>query len=148
MKTVELFTDGACLGNPGPGGWACILKYNSTEMICFGGEKDTTNNRMELMAVIEGLKNLNEKCIVNIYSDSQYVVNSMRLGWARQWQKNNWKKSDKKPALNADLWNLILELDNKHMCEYFWVRGHNGHEYNERCDELAVKMANIHSKLI
>lgn len=138
MKKVELFTDGACSGNPGPGGWGAILRYNGREKEMSGGEPNTTNNRMELTAVIEGLSALNEPCEVTLTSDSRYVIDSIQKGWARSWKRNGWRKSDKKPALNADLWEKLLTLLDIHKVNFVWVRGHQGHEENERCDRLAV----------
>ncbi len=138
MKKVELFTDGACSGNPGAGGWAAILRYGTHEKELCGGEKQTTNNRMELTAVIEGLKALNERCEVLITTDSQYVVNGIEKGWAAGWKRNGWRKADKKPALNADLWDTLLNLTALHEVRFHWVHGHQGHPENERCDALAV----------
>ncbi|MBQ9937361.1 MAG: ribonuclease HI [Oscillospiraceae bacterium] len=138
LKKIELYTDGACSGNPGPGGWGAILKYNSIEKELCGGEENTTNNRMELTAAIEGLSALKERCSVTLYSDSKYLVDGITLGWAESWQKNGWIKKDRKPALNPDLWEKILELFKKHEVTLVWVKGHAGHEYNERCDRLAV----------
>lgn len=138
MKKVELFTDGACSGNPGPGGWGAILRYNGYEKELSGGEKATTNNRMELTAVIEGLSALREPCEVHLITDSRYVTDGLVKGWAAAWKKNGWRKSDKKPALNSDLWEKLLELYNMHKVSIEWVRGHNGHPENERCDALAV----------
>lgn len=138
MKKVELFTDGACSGNPGAGGWAAILRYGTHEKELCGGEEKTTNNRMELTAVIEGLKALNERCEVLVTTDSQYVVNGIEKGWAANWKKNGWRKADKKPALNADLWDTLLSLITLHDVSFHWVHGHQGHPENERCDALAV----------
>ncbi len=138
MKTVDIFTDGACSGNPGVGGWGTILAFNGTEKILKGGSIDTTNNRMELTAAIEGLEALKMPCNVNLYSDSQYLVNGMTKGWAKSWQKNGWKKADKKPALNTDLWQKLLNLTEIHNVTFIWVKGHNNHPQNERCDQLAV----------
>jgi ribonuclease HI len=138
MKKVEIYTDGACSGNPGPGGWGAVLVYNSKEKELSGADKSTTNNRMELTAVIEALKALKEPCDVVLTTDSKYVCDAITKGWVYSWQKNNWKKSDKKPALNVDLWELLLPLLKIHNVEFVWVKGHNGHKYNERCDELAV----------
>lgn len=138
MKKVEIYTDGACSGNPGAGGWGTILVYNGHEKELSGGEANTTNNRMEMMAVIEGLKALKEPCEVTLTSDSQYVCNAITKGWAKSWQKNNWIKSDKTQAKNPDLWEEILKLLAVHKVNIIWVRGHNGHPYNERCDQLAV----------
>ena len=138
MKTVTLYTDGACSGNPGPGGWGAILEFNGVEKELSGGEPETTNNRMELTAVIEGLKALKESCIVELYSDSKYVIDGLSKGWAVSWRKNGWKKADKKPALNPDLWEILLDLCEKHQLHYHWVKGHAENEYNNRCDQLAV----------
>ena len=124
MKTVTLYTDGACSGNPGPGGWGAILEYNGHEKELSGGELNTTNNRMELTAVIEGLKALKEPCIVELYSDSKYVIDALEKGWAWGWRKKGWIKSDKKPALNPDLWEVLLDLSMKHQLHYHWVKGH------------------------
>ena len=141
MKKVEIYTDGACSGNPGAGGWGTILVYNGHEKELSGGEANTTNNRMEMMAVIEGLKALKEPCEVVLTSDSQYVCNAITKGWAKSWQKNNWIKSDKTQAKNADLWEEMLKLLAVHKVNIVWVRGHNGHPYNERCDKLAVEQS-------
>jgi len=138
MKQVELFTDGACSGNPGCGGWAAILRYKEREKELCGAEKMTTNNRMELTAVIKGLAALNESCQVTVVTDSQYVVNGIEKGWARSWKQNGWRKADKKPALNADLWDTLLSLLEIHTVSFQWVHGHQGHPENERCDALAV----------
>ena len=138
MKTVTLYTDGACSGNPGPGGWGAILAYNGAEKELSGGEPSTTNNRMELTAVIEGLSKLKESCIVELYSDSKYVIDGLSKGWAESWRKNGWKKADKKPALNPDLWEQLLELTHVHTMHYHWVKGHADNPKNNRCDELAV----------
>ena len=138
MKTVTLYTDGACSGNPGPGGWGAILVYGAVEKELSGGEKSTTNNRMELTAVIEGLSALKEPCIVELYSDSKYVIDGLSKGWAVSWRKNGWKKADKKPALNPDLWETLLNLTERHQLHYHWVKGHADNPYNNRCDQLAV----------
>ena len=138
MKKVELFTDGACSGNPGAGGWAAILRYGNHEKELSGGEAQTTNNRMELTAVIRGLAALNERCNVVVTTDSQYVVNGIEKGWAAGWKRNGWRKADKKPALNADLWDILLNLLELHDVSFRWVHGHQGHPENERCDALAV----------
>ena len=138
MKNVELFTDGACSGNPGPGGWGAVLRYNAAEKELSGGEKETTNNRMELTACIEALTLLKEPCEVELTTDSQYVVNGITKGWAESWRKNGWRKSDKKPALNSDLWELLLAQCERHKVTFNWIKGHAGHEENERCDKLAV----------
>lgn len=141
MKNVEIFTDGACQGNPGPGGWGAVLRYNGTEKELSGGEKDTTNNRMELSAVIEALKALREPCAVTLYSDSQYVCNAIKLGWAKKWRANGWMRNKKEPALNPELWDTLLKLCDIHKVEVVWVKGHAGHPENERCDALAVAAA-------
>ena len=138
MKTVTLYTDGACSGNPGPGGWGCILEYNGVEKELSGGEDNTTNNRMELTAVIRGLEALKEPCTVELYSDSKYVIDALTKGWARGWQKRGWVKSDKKPALNPDLWQRLLELTDVHTVHCHWVKGHDSNPKNNRCDALAV----------
>lgn len=138
MKEVSLYTDGACSGNPGPGGYGAILVYRGREKVLSGGEPNTTNNRMELMSVIVGLEALREPCSVTLTSDSKYVIDGLQKGWAVSWQKRGWKKSDGKPALNADLWERLLVLTEMHRMQYVWVHGHRGHAYNERCDALAV----------
>lgn len=138
MKTVYIYTDGACSGNPGAGGWGAILKYRGAEKELSGAEKMTTNNRMELTAVISSLSALKEPCKAIITTDSKYVVDGITKGWAKSWQKNGWVKSDKKPALNPDLWGKLLELCDQHDVEFVWVKGHAGHPENERCDQLAV----------
>ena len=138
MKTVTLYTDGACSGNPGPGGWGCILEYMGHEKELSGGEANTTNNRMELTAVIRGLQALKEPCIVELYSDSKYVIDALEKGWACSWKKKNWIKSDKRKALNPDLWDELLALTRKHEVHYHWVKGHAANPKNNRCDELAV----------
>ena len=138
MKTVTLYTDGACSGNPGPGGWGAILEYMGHEKELSGGEDNTTNNRMELTAVIQGLQALKEPCIVELYSDSKYVIDALSKGWAVSWQQKGWRKADKKPALNIELWEQLLPLLQTHQVEFVWVKGHAGHPQNERCDALAV----------
>ena len=138
MKTVTLYTDGACSGNPGPGGWGAILEFKGTEKELSGGESSTTNNRMELTAVIEGLKALKESCIVELYSDSKYVIDALEKGWAQSWREKGWKKADKKPALNPDLWAQLLDLTAKHQMRYHWVKGHADNPKNNRCDQMAV----------
>ena len=138
MKKVEIFTDGACSGNPGPGGWGAILRCNGTEKELSGGEKATTNNRMELTAVISALKALKYPCEVTVTTDSKYVYESVTKGWVYSWQKNGWRKADKKPALNPDLWSELLTLLDMHNVTFVWVKGHNEHPENERCDRLAV----------
>ncbi|MCM1114376.1 MAG: ribonuclease HI [Clostridium sp.] len=138
MKKIEIYTDGACSGNPGKGGWGAVLVYNSNEKELSGGEQETTNNRMELTAVIEALCALKEPCEVTLTTDSKYVCDAINKGWVYGWKKNNWRKSDKKPALNVDLWEKLLPLLQTHKVTFCWVKGHNGHPYNERCDKLAV----------
>ena len=138
MKHVDIFTDGACSGNPGPGGWGAILRYNGIEKELSGGEKETTNNRMELTAVIEALSKLKEPCEVTLITDSKYVADGLSKGWAESWKKNGWRKADKKPALNPDLWDKLLTLYHTHDVTIEWVKGHNAHPENERCDKMAV----------
>jgi ribonuclease HI len=142
LPHVELFTDGACSGNPGPGGWAYILKHPSTgtEQEGSGGEACTTNNRMELISVIKGLEALDRACRVDLYSDSQYVINGLRE-WIEQWKANGWKTSSRKPVKNVELWEALDELRQRHQIGYHWIRGHNEHPENERCDRLAVAAA-------
>ena len=137
-KRVDLYTDGACSGNPGPGGYGAILSYNGREKELVGGEEMTTNNRMELTAVIVGLEALKEPCIVTVYSDSKYVVDAMNEGWAEKWHDNNWMRNSKEPALNPDLWEQLLGLSMEHDVTFVWVKGHAGHPQNERCDKLAT----------
>lgn len=139
MKEINIYTDGACSGNPGPGGWGAVLVYKQTEKQLSGSEKKTTNNRMEMTAVIEALKALKEPCKVTLTTDSKYVCDAINKGWVYSWKKNNWKKSDKKPALNIDLWEEMLKQLQIHDVEFVWVKGHNGHKYNEICDKLAVQ---------
>ncbi len=141
MKTVDIFTDGACSGNPGPGGWGAVLRYNGHEKELSGGEAETTNNRMELCAVIFALEALREPCEVNLYSDSQYVCNALTQGWAKKWRANGWMRNKKEKALNPDLWERLLDLCEKHTVHVNWVKGHAGHPENERCDRLAVAAA-------
>ena len=137
MKRVLLYTDGACSGNPGPGGWGAILIYGEIKKELSGGETSTTNNRMELTAVIEGLKRLKFPCIVDIYSDSAYTVNAFQEGWFRNWEKGGWINADKKPVLNADLWQELISLVRKHQVTFHKVKGHSDNQLNNRCDELA-----------
>ena len=138
MKTVTIYTDGACSGNPGPGGWGAILEWNGVEKEISGGAPDTTNNRMELTAVIRALSLLKEPCIVELWSDSKYVIDGLSKGWAKGWKAKGWVKSDKKPALNPDLWEMLLGLVSQHEMHYHWVKGHASNAKNNRCDELAV----------
>lgn len=139
MKTVTIYTDGACSGNPGPGGWGVILKYKEIERELSGGEAATTNNRMELTAVIRALEALREPCAVDLWSDSKYVIDGLEKGWARSWRARGWIKSDKKSALNPDLWGALLDLTERHEMHYHWVKGHADNPYNNRCDALAVQ---------
>lgn len=141
MKHVYIYTDGACRGNPGRGGWGAVLVYNGTEKELSGGEAMTTNNRMELSAVISALSALKEPCEVTLTTDSQYVVNAIEKGWLDSWRNNKWRKSDKSAVLNVDLWVQLVELLEKHRVSFVWVKGHNGHSYNERCDALATAFA-------
>lgn len=143
MKQVDIYTDGSCLGNPGPGGWAAILRGRSTgqERELSGGYARTTNNRMEIMGVLEALKALKEPCLVELYSDSQYVCNAIQKGWLVGWRNNSWRKADKKPVKNRDLWEALFPLLKMHQVSLHWLRGHNGHPENERCDVLARTQA-------
>ncbi len=138
MKQVMVYTDGACSGNPGPGGWGAILRYKDMEREMSGGEAKTTNNRMELLGVISALEALKEPCIVELWSDSRYVIDWLHKGVAGSWRRRGWIKSDKKPALNSDLWERLLELTERHEMHYHWVKGHADNPYNNRCDRLAV----------
>ena len=137
-KLGYIYSDGACSGNPGPGGYGVILRCDGREKELSGGAPDTTNNRMELSGVIAGLEALKFPCKVVLQTDSRYVVDGIEKGWAKSWQRNNWIKSDKKPALNRDLWERLLELLELHEVSFVWITGHAGHEENERCDRLAV----------
>lgn len=139
IKQVQLYADGACSGNPGPGGYGTILVYNQHRKEISGGYRNTTNNRMEILAVIRGLEILKKKCQVKVYSDSKYVVDAMTKGWVERWQKNGWMRNKKEPALNVDLWELMLKLCSQHEVEFHWVKGHSGHPENERCDHLATE---------
>jgi len=147
IKKMQIYSDGACLSNPGPGGYCAILTYNGTEKIISGGDKSTTNNRMELLAAISGLEAIKDnnvkQCEVELYTDSKYVSDGIEKGWAKNWRRNNWIKSDKTPALNPELWERLLKaierLDNN--VKFIWLKGHAGHEYNERCDEIARNVA-------
>ncbi len=139
MKEVTIYTDGACSGNPGPGGYCAFLVYKGTEKCISGGEKETTNNRMELLAVISALEALKEPCSVEVVSDSKYVVDAIDKGWLWTWEKRGWKKADKKPVLNIELWQRLLPLLEKHQVRFTWIQGHAGHPYNERCDAIAVQ---------
>ncbi len=139
MKTIDLYTDGACSGNPGAGGYCAILIYCGVEKIISGHENETTNNRMELLAVIKGLEALKEKCNVNLYSDSQYVVDAFNKGWIDIWQRNNWKTSNKKEVKNIDLWEKLLYLSKIHFITFNKVKGHSDNDFNNRCDKIAVE---------
>lgn len=141
MKIIEIFTDGACSGNPGPGGYGVILRNGNYVKELSAGYKKTTNNRMELRAVIAGLKALKTKCKVDIFSDSKYIVDAVQNGWAKRWQMNNWYRNKREKALNPDLWQELLQLLDEHTVRFHWVKGHAGHRENERCDQLAVKAA-------
>lgn len=141
MKQVTLYTDGACINNPGPGGYGALLLYDSHRKELSAGYRMTTNNRMEILAAIAGLEVLKEPCQVSLYSDSQYLVNAIEKGWARRWQANGWKRNSKEKAVNPDLWERLLALCRIHKIEFKWVRGHAGHPENERCDELATSAA-------
>ena len=141
MKKVDVYTDGACRGNPGKGGWGAILVYNGREKVLSGGEPETTNNRMELTAAISALSVLKEPCKVTLYSDSKYLIDGITKGWAVSWRARGWKKADRSPALNPDLWGEILRLIEIHDVTFVWVKGHDGHSYNERCDKLATDFA-------
>lgn len=141
MKHVDIYTDGACRGNPGRGGWGAILVYRGVEKELSGGEAMTTNNRMELSAVIAALSALREPCEITLTSDSKYVVDAVTKGWAKSWQARGWVKPDKSPALNPDLWEKLLGLLDYHKVTFVWVKGHAGHPYNERCDKLATDFA-------
>lgn len=138
-KTVEIYTDGACSGNPGPGGWAAVLLYGDKKKEIFGGEAHTTNQRMEMKAAVEALRALKYPCRVNLYSDSAYLVNAFNQGWLKKWQSNGWKTMQKKPVENQDLWEELLTLSKKHQVKFIKVKGHSDNLYNNRCDELARK---------
>ena len=141
LKEITIYTDGACSGNPGPGGWGAILVYGAVRKELSGGEAATTNNRMELTGVIEALACLNQPCHVTLCSDSKYVMDGLSKGWAEGWRRRGWVKSDKKPALNPDLWARLLDLAKPHTFTYQWIKGHAGHPENERCDRMAVAAA-------
>ena len=137
-KQVEIFTDGACSGNPGPGGYGVILRYKGVSKELSGGEERTTNNRMELTAVITGLSALKEPCAVTLYSDSKYIIDAIQKGWAKKWRANGWMRNAKDPALNPDLWDTLLGLTRQHEMHYHWVKGHESNVNNNRCDQQAV----------
>ena len=140
MKEVSLYTDGACRGNPGPGGWGAILVYGRFEKEMSGGERETTNNRMELLGAIKGLEALKEPCAVTLQSDSKYLVDAFNEGWVYSWRDAGWRRG-KDELKNPDLWQKLYELTQKHEVSFVWVKGHNGHDYNERCDKLATDFA-------
>lgn len=141
LTKVQLYTDGACSGNPGPGGYGAILRCGGYEKEICGGEANTTNNRMELMAVIAGLEALNRSCDVTIYSDSKYFVDAVEKGWAKSWRAKGWVKGDKTKAKNPDLWERLLDLLDNHKITLIWLKGHAGHPENERCDQMAVEQS-------
>lgn len=140
MKKVKLITDGACIGNPGPGGWACILRYGARTKELWGSEPDTTNNRMELQAAVEGLRALKEKCTVEVVTDSQYLKNGI-TEWIHNWKRNGWQTKSRKPVVNQDLWMELDEQNDRHHTEWSWTKGHASHADNNRCDELATAAA-------
>lgn len=146
LKQVEIFTDGACSGNPGPGGYGVILRYKGASRELSGGDPNTTNNRMELTAVIVGLRSLKEPCAVTLYSDSKYIIDAIQKGWARRWKQNGWMRNKKDPALNPDLWEQLLQQLDRHRVTFVWVKGHAGHPENERCDALAVEESQKHRR--
>lgn len=146
MKRVEIYTDGACRGNPGRGGWGAILVYGEVERVISGGEMDTTNNRMELLAAISALELLKEPCEVRLTSDSKYLTDAINQGWLESWKQRGWKKADRSPVLNVELWKRLDALLEVHKVKFIWVQGHAGHPYNERCDELATTFADMLEK--
>ena len=146
LTNVSVYTDGACSGNPGPGGWGAVLIWGEHEKQLSGGAAQTTNNRMELTAVIEALSLLKRPCRVTLTTDSKYVADSVGKGWVYGWQKRGWKKSDGKPAINVDLWERLLPLLRTHEVEFVWIKGHAGHHYNEICDRLAVEQSRSYAK--
>ena len=141
MKHVDIYTDGACRGNPGHGGWGAVLVFRGIEREMSGGEAMTTNNRMELTAAIEALRALKEPCEVTLTSDSKYLIDAITKGWAVSWRAKGWKRADRSPALNSDLWEMLLNELERHEVTFVWVKGHDGHPYNERCDRLATAFA-------
>lgn len=146
MKEVTIYTDGSCLGNPGPGGWGAILEWNGQEKELSGGEKETTNNRMELLGIIMALKALKEPCIVDLYTDSKYVFDAINKGWVYAWRAKGWRRGDNRPAQNVDLWEITLPLLERHDVRWHWVKGHAENEKNNRCDKLAVAQSRRFSK--
>lgn len=143
LDQVIIYTDGACIGNPGPGGYGVVLLHGKHRKELSGGFRHTTNNRMEMMAAIVGLSALKKRCMVKIYSDSQYLVHAMREGWAKRWRQNGWKRNKKEEALNKDLWEKLLDLCDQHEVDFSWIRGHSGDPENERCDWLSVQAAKL-----
>ena len=148
MKKIQIYTDGACSGNPGPGGYGTILKHGETIKELSQGYKRTTNNRMEMMAVIAAIESLTETCDLNIYSDSKYIVDAVNQGWAKKWRSKGWMRNKKDKALNPDLWGRLLDLLDKHVYKISWVKGHAGHFENERCDELAVEACSSLDRIV
>ena len=146
MKHVSIYTDGACSGNPGPGGWGAILIYNGVEKELSGGEAMTTNNRTELLGVINALQALKEPCEVELWSDSRYVIDALEKGWAKGWKARGWKRANKEPALNPDLWEILLDLTETHRLRYHWVKGHADNPWNNRCDALAVAKRDFYAE--
>ena len=146
MKKVDIYTDGACSGNPGPGGWGAILRFGPHEKELSGGEPNTTNNRMELTAVIQALSALKDSCEITIHSDSKYIIDAIQQGWAKKWRANGWMRNKKDKALNPDLWGKLLDLLEQHQVTFHWVKGHAGHPENERCDQLAVAQSQKYAK--
>ena len=146
MKHVSIYTDGACSGNPGPGGWGAILIYNGVEKELSGGEAMTTNNRMELLGVINALQALKEPCEVELWSDSRYVIDALEKGWAKGWKARGWKRANKEPALNPDLWEILLDLTETHRLRYHWVKGHADNPWNNRCDALDVAKRDFYAE--
>ncbi len=144
MKRVDIYTDGSCSGNPGPGGWGAILMYKGLEKELSGGESHTTNNKMELTGAIRALEALKEPCQVTLYTDSQYLVNAINQHWLENWKKRGWKKADKSPVLNQDLWEALDSQLSRHQVRFVWVKGHADNPYNNRCDELAVAQTKQH----
>ena len=144
---VDIYTDGACSGNPGPGGWGAILKCTGVEKELCGGEPDTTNNRMELMAVISAFEALKRPCKVTLHSDSKYIIDAIEQGWAVKWRENGWMRNKREKALNPDLWERLLDLLETHEVDFEWIKGHNGHSENERCDKMAVEQSQKYGKI-
>ncbi|RDI95934.1 ribonuclease HI [Meiothermus sp. QL-1] len=146
LKRVEMYADGACLGNPGPGGWAALLRYGEREKLVSGGEDHTTNNRMELLAVISGLKALKEPCRVDVFTDSRYLQGAFAKGWLENWRTNGWRRADRRPVENQDLWQALLQALGTHQVEFHWVKGHAGHPENERVDREARRQASLRKR--